>query len=117
MHFIGKRRAGRLAVSLPVALLAGDRRSGGTILDISRNGARVRTPFDLSRGSVIVLMSDRLGALNARVMWCKDRVAGVEFANLSADVSARLRAMLLEIADRERHHAAVKARPQFGRRI
>jgi hypothetical protein len=110
------RRSKRQAIHWPTTLVEGDLRRGCTILDVSLIGARLRLTAPPRPHARIMLIDDRVGALEANVMWCKGDQAGVEFLPPEPEVMARLRALLQELKDAETRSAAQRQRPQFGRR-
>lgn len=107
-------RSKRLPIYWPTTLVEGDLRRGCTIVDVSRLGARLRIPSPPPPRTHVMLVDERVGALEATVMWSKGDHAGVEFLAPAPAVAARLRALLLALEEAEAHRAA--ARPQFGRR-
>ena len=50
------------------------------ILDVSANGARIRTDMPLAADSWVTLSLERLGKIHAQVVWRKGNLAGVQFA-------------------------------------
>jgi hypothetical protein len=110
------RRSKRLPIYWPTTLVEGDLRRGCTILDASRIGARLRVTAPPRPHTRIMLIDDRVGALEAIVMWCKGDQAGVEFLPPEPAVMARLRALLLALEEAETRNAAERRHPQFGRR-
>lgn len=117
MHTGGKRRWQRLPANIPIVVVVGMRRTGGTVVDLSRTGARLCAPGDLEPGTQITLMGDRLGALDARIVWSRGDTAGVEFAEAAPDVMAQLRSILDELTDANaRRPQLPPPGPQFGRR-
>jgi hypothetical protein len=110
------RRAKRHAIHWPTTLVEGDVRRGCTILDASRVGARIQLTAPPRPDARIMLIDDRVGSIEAIVMWCRGDQAGVEFLPLEPDVMARLRALLQSLEDTAARTAAAGRRPQFGRR-
>lgn len=108
----------RVAANLPILLIAGDKRSGGTVLDLSRSGARLRLPWPLEPGADITLTSDRLSALGARVIWRKGDEGGVAFVPVPSAATAQIKLILDQLtgANFPRRPPAAP-RPQFGRRV
>jgi hypothetical protein len=105
-----------MAIHWPMTLLDGDRRRPCTIVDVSRSGARVHVVEPLAPRTRITLLDDRVGALDAVVLWCRGDLVGVEFVQLAPEVAARLRAVLQALEEAEAQTAAARPRPQFGRR-
>jgi hypothetical protein len=110
------RRAKRQAIHWPTTLVEGDLRRGCTILDASRVGARIQLTAPPRPPARIMLIDDRVGAIEAIVMWCRGDQAGVEFVQPEPAVMARLRALLKSLEDADARAAAAGRRPQFGRR-
>jgi hypothetical protein len=50
------------------------------LLDLSYEGCGIETPVDLSAGESVKLSVMRRGAIEARVLWCRDGRAGLIFA-------------------------------------
>ncbi len=64
------------------------------ILDVSANGARIRTTKPLAADSWVTLGIEQLGKIHAQVVWQKDNLAGVQFAADPRYVSRMLRGVL-----------------------
>ena len=110
------RRTKRLPIHWPTTLVHSGVRRGCTIVDVSRAGARIKIAEPVAPGSRISLIDERVGALEATVMWCRGDMAGVAFLPLEPEVAGRLRNLLLRLEEAEAHRAAERPRPQFGRR-
>ena len=64
------------------------------ILDVSANGARIRTAKPLAQATWVTLGIDRVGKIHAQVVWRKDNLAGIQFAAEPRYVSRMLRGVL-----------------------
>src|SRR5262245_16274902 len=94
MDHRGRRRWQRVPANLPILLIAGDKRARSTVLDLSRSGARLRFPWPLEPGTDITLTSDRLSALDARVIWRNGNEGGVAFGPAPYEVMTQVRLIL-----------------------
>jgi hypothetical protein len=111
------RRTKRMPIHWPTTLLEGDRRRPCTIMDVSRTGARIHLVEPVPPRSRITLLDDRVGALEAIVVWCRGNIAGVNFLEPAPSVGMKLRAVLQALEEAETRTALPRPRPQFGRRI
>ena len=111
------RRSKRLAIYWPTTLVEGDLRRACTIVDVSRMGARLRVAPPPPPRTRVTLVDERVGALEATVMWSRGDLAGVEFLPPAPAVMARLRGLLQALEEAEARRAAERPRPQFGRRM
>ncbi len=64
------------------------------ILDVSANGAQIRTAKPLAQATWVTLGIENLGKIYAQVVWQKDNLAGVQFAADPRYVSRMLRSVL-----------------------
>ncbi len=64
------------------------------ILDVSANGAQIRTANPLTQATWVTLGIEHLGKIHAQVVWQKDNLAGVQFAADPRYVSRMLRSVL-----------------------
>jgi 3-deoxy-D-arabino-heptulosonate 7-phosphate (DAHP) synthase class II len=64
------------------------------ILDISANGAQIRTTKALAADSWVTLGIEQLGKIHAQVVWQKDNLAGVQFAADPGYVTRMMRGIL-----------------------
>ena len=64
------------------------------ILDVSANGAQIRTAKPLAQETWVTLGIEHLGKIHAQVVWQKDNLAGVQFAADPRYVSRMLRSVL-----------------------
>jgi hypothetical protein len=64
------------------------------IIDVSANGARIRTTRPLTANSWVTLGIERLGRIHAQVVWQKDNLAGVQFAADPGYVARRMRGIV-----------------------
>ncbi len=64
------------------------------ILDISANGAQIRTTKPIAADSWITLGIENLGKVHAQVVWQKDNLAGVQFAADPSTVTRMMRGIL-----------------------
>ncbi len=64
------------------------------ILDLSANGAQIRTTKALAADSWITLGIERLGKVHAQVVWQKDNLAGVQFAADPSYITRMMRGIL-----------------------
>lgn len=110
------RRSKRLPIYWPTTLVEGDLRRSCTIADLSRLGARLRVVTPPPPRTRVMLIDERVGALEATVMWSRGDEAGVEFLPPAPAVAARLRDLLKALEEAEAQRAAERPRPQFGRR-
>lgn len=73
-------REARRPVTLPAyALLEDDSTFSVTVIDLSYDGCKIETPFELPEGTALKLSVLQLGALDARVRWHAEGVAGLSF--------------------------------------
>lgn len=97
-------------------MLEGDHRRACTIVDVSRSGVRVRLTAPVAPRSRVMLLDERVGALEGSVVWCRGDMAGVSIDQPSPEVAAKLRALLAALEQAETQSAMQRPRPQFGRR-
>ncbi len=64
------------------------------ILDVSANGAQIRTTKPIAADSWITLGIENLGKIHAQVVWQKDNLAGVQFAADPSTVTRMMRGIL-----------------------
>ncbi len=64
------------------------------ILDVSANGAQIRTTKPLAADSWVTLGIEQLGKIHAQVVWRRDNLAGVQFAAEPRYVTRMLRSIL-----------------------
>lgn len=64
------------------------------ILDVSANGAQIRTARPLAQDTWVTLGIERIGKIHAQVVWRKDNLAGIQFAAEPRYVSRMLRGVL-----------------------
>ena len=64
------------------------------ILDVSGNGAQIRTDKPLAQATWVTLSIEHLGKIHAQVVWQKDNLAGIQFAADPRYVSRMLRDVL-----------------------
>ncbi len=64
------------------------------ILDVSANGAQIRTTKPLAADSWITLGIEHLGKIHAQVVWQKDNLAGVQFAADPSYITRMMRGIL-----------------------
>ena len=115
MQSLGRRRCRRVPANWPIALVVGDRRGTATVVDLSRMGARLRLPGEIAAGMPLTLICERLGALDARLVWQNGGEAGVEFVGTTPEEAAKLRSF---VGDLERAESRRPVEPaQFGRRM
>jgi hypothetical protein len=117
MNARGRRSWQRVPANLPIVLIAGDKRSGSPVLDLSRSGARLRFPWPLDPQTNVVLTSDRVSGLDARVVWREGDVGGVAFWPASSEVMAQIKLILEELAANVPRRPSAPHWPQFGRRM
>ncbi len=110
------RRTRRMAIQWQTTLLQGDTRRPCTIVDVSRSGARIRLAQPIAPRTRITLLDDRVGPIEASVVWCRGDMAGIAFQALLPDVAAKLRTVLQALEAGETRGTAERPRPQFGRR-
>jgi hypothetical protein len=76
-----RRRAERYALQLPASI----RESGGgrvptVVIDISTHGCRIESRASFNRDKQLWLYLANLAAIEARIIWCRDCFAGLEFS-------------------------------------
>lgn len=64
------------------------------VLDVSANGAQIRTTKPLAADAWVTLGIEHLGKIHAQVVWRKDNMAGVQFAADPRYVSRMIRGIL-----------------------
>ncbi len=64
------------------------------ILDLSANGAQIRTSKTLAAESWITLGIEHIGKIHAQVVWQKDNLAGVQFAADPSYIKRMMRGIL-----------------------
>ena len=64
------------------------------ILDLSANGAQIRTAKALAADSWVTLGIEHLGNIHAQVVWQKDNLAGVQFAADPSYITRMMRGIL-----------------------
>ncbi len=64
------------------------------ILDVSANGAQIRTTKPLTADSWITLGIEHRGKIHAQVVWQKDNLAGVQFAADPSYITRMMRGIL-----------------------
>lgn len=117
VHRPEKRRTPRIQPFVaPCRVIAGESRSTGFLMDLSRRGARVSTELPPPQSETSLVLEVRLGArvarsrLPARVKWVKPaeagHVFGVVFEGLSAEVE---RAIDLVVEDYRKRAAALES--------
>ena len=79
-----RRKAYRRAVSWQVVVLAGLERIPGEMVDVSELGAKIVLAREIELVSHVIVVSERFGSLDARVVWRKGNVAGVQFTETEA---------------------------------
>ena len=91
-----QRKFPRLSVSLPVYFSNGMIAQSGTVVDISREGCRIRCPDaapDMKYFQVEIQLDEPQGRLTVNLAvrrWSRDKELGVEFIRLEAEQQARL---------------------------
>ena len=80
-----RRRAYRRAVSWQVVVLAGLDRVPAEIVDVTELGARIISAKEMPPVSDVIIVSERLGSLEARVIWRNGNAAGLEFTEEEAE--------------------------------
>lgn len=64
------------------------------ILDVSANGAQIRTAKPLGQTTWVTLGIDRVGKIHAQVVWRKDNLVGLQFAADPRYMTRMLRGVL-----------------------
>ncbi len=64
------------------------------VLDVSANGALIRTSTPLTTDSWVTLGIAHFGKVHAQVVWCKDNLAGIQFAADPRYVARMIRRLL-----------------------
>jgi len=64
------------------------------VLDVSANGAQIRTNKPLAADAWVTLGIEHFGKIHAQVVWRKDNLAGVQFAADPRYVSRMMRGIL-----------------------
>ena len=95
------RRTRRMAIHWPTTLVEAGQRRGCMIVDVSRSGARITLGEPIAPMTRVTLFEDRIGTIEATVVWCRGETAGVAFHSLAPAVAdfARVRmsvAMIVE---------------------
>jgi hypothetical protein len=80
-----RRRAYRRTVSWQVIVLAGLDRVPAEIVDVTELGAKIISAKEMPPVSNVTIVSERLGPLEARVVWRNGPAAGLEFTEEEAD--------------------------------
>ena len=111
-----RRDAKRFSCNFQATLLAGGRRIGCTILDLSRLGAKLDLPMPIAPKTDITLIVDGIGSLEGFVVRCNEPIAGIAFRPLTSAVAARLREALQRLETGELRRPLDSTRAQFGRR-
>jgi len=92
-------------------ILHGYHRSPCTIIDVSRQGAKLSLAEELPLKGYVVLLCENFGSLEGTVIWGRDRIVGIKFSDPAA--AAALRELFAQDV------AEVPSAPkiaQFGRR-
>ncbi len=64
------------------------------ILDVSANGAQIRTAKPLGQATWVTLDIEHLGKIHAQVVWRKDKLVGLQFAADPRYMTRMLRGVL-----------------------
>ena len=80
----GRRRVFRRVVAWPALVISGDSRVPSLIVDISEEGARLELSKELPTRSGIVLVTDRIGSLEAQIVWRRGKLTGIRFTDAKA---------------------------------
>ena len=92
-----KRKCPRFPVMLPTVFF-GERAGGGTVVDVSLEGSRIRSAVPMQKGDYvrirIDLIGDSLTGDLAVVRWSRKEEFGVELIRMAPDQQARLRGFL-----------------------
>ena len=80
-----RRKAYRRSVSWQVVVLAGLDRVPAEIVDVTELGAKIISAKEMPAVSSVIIVSERLGSLDARVVWRNGHAAGLEFTEDEAD--------------------------------
>jgi CheY-like chemotaxis protein len=95
-----QRKFPRVTVSLPVYFGNGVIAQSGTVLDISREGCRIRCPGDapdMKYFQVEIQLDEPHGTLTVALAvrrWSRDEELGVEFIRMESDQQARLQGII-----------------------
>ena len=98
---IDQRKSPRVSVSLPVYFGNGVIAQSGTVLDISREGCRIRCPDlapDVKYVQVEIRLDEPHGTLTVELAvrrWSRNGEIGVEFIRMEPDQQARLLSIIL----------------------
>jgi hypothetical protein len=110
------RRTRRMPIHWPTTLVDAGQRRGCTIVEASRSGARIVLSDPIAPMTRVTILDDRVGTIEATVMWCRGDMAGVAFHALAPAVAEKLRGLMLALEAAEAKSAMERPRPQFGRR-
>ena len=89
-----RRRHTRVSVNWRAVLLIALLRIPVDIIDISEGGARIRSSDQLPDAKSAILIVDRVGSLDAEVVWTRAKLSGLRFTEANA---ATLLKPLIEI--------------------
>ena len=115
-----------MAIHWPTTLVEAGQRRGCTIVDVSRSGARIMLGEPIAPMTCVTLFDERVGTIEATVVWCRGEMAGLAFHALAPAVVEKLRGLLLAIEGRGTDgtgapaspirppHASRQRRPQIG---
>ena len=105
-----------MAIHWPTTLVEAGQRRGCTIVDVSRSGARIMLSEPIAPMTFVTLFDNRVGSIDATVVWCRGEMAGVTFHALGPAVAEKLRGLLLALEAAAAGTTPERPRPQFGRR-
>ncbi len=75
-----RRRTRRVAVRWDATIEIGEQRQPCTVIDYSRNGAKLRLDHAIAAGQPVRIMLGRRGTRRGRVIWHRDGQAGIQFS-------------------------------------
>ena len=75
------RRSVRKRVLWAAKLARGAKRFDCVVVDLSLGGARIHCSQPVSKGEMVTLVLDRLGALRAEIVWQEEQSIGLHFVD------------------------------------
>jgi hypothetical protein len=95
-----RRKAFRKAAPWRVVVVNGDMRIPSAIINISESGAMLELEGEMPSRTYVLVLGDKMGSLEARVVWRKGNIVGVCFTDPVAPKT--LRPLLKSIAPPEK---------------
>ena len=85
-ELVAQRRSVRKRVLWAARLEVGNKRYDCVVVDLSLGGARLHYSEPVSKGEHVVLVLERIGNLNAEVVWHEERSIGLRFTDDSQHI-------------------------------